>query len=125
MPAAPADTGIAESVVDGMGTMTKAHQSSIKGVLQGQGNSQGISKGSTAGQGTVDGSAVGSGKLSGPAQGQGSSKALGLPVAAPGKTLKPTRCHKCHTCRHKQLKKQCLRNKVSSLSGFLHAHDPV
>ena len=25
---------------------------------------------------------------------------------------KPTRCHKCYTCLHKQLKKQCLRNKV-------------
>ena len=26
---------------------------------------------------------------------------------------KPTRCQKCYTCLHKQLKKQCLRNKVT------------
>lgn len=34
---------------------------------------------------------------------------------------KPQRCQKCYTCTHKQLKKQCLRNKVRSGRSFLDA----
>lgn len=54
----------------------------------------------------------GPGKGRGLIKGQRPSSAPTSPVAAPGKMVKPTRCQQCHTCRHKQLKKQCLRNKV-------------
>lgn len=51
----------------------------------------------------------------GPTPGQRPSAAPASPAPSSGKIQKPSRCQKCHTCRHKQLKKQCLRNKV----GFL------
>ena len=47
-------------------------------------------------------------------QGQKGSRG-GAPKTPGGAVRKPTRCQKCYTCLHKQLKKQCLRNKVSML----------
>ncbi len=57
----------------------------------------------------------GQGAQKGPAPGQRPSTAPASPAPSSGKIQKASRCQKCHTCRHKQLKKQCLRNKV----GFL------
>ena len=57
----------------------------------------------------------GQGAQKGPAPGQRPSTAPASPALSSGKIQKPSRCQKCHTCRHKQLKKQCLRNKVGSL----------
>ena len=37
------------------------------------------------------------------------------PLTPAAVVKKPTRCQKCYTCQHKQLKKQCLRNKVTSI----------
>ncbi|KAL0041778.1 hypothetical protein WJX79_004163 [Trebouxia sp. C0005] len=54
------------------------------------------------------------GTQKGPAPGQRPSTAPASPVPSTGKIQKPSRCQKCHTCRHKQLKKQCLRNKALS-----------
>ena len=71
------------------GASIGGRQSSLKGFLQGQGAQKG------------------------PGLGQRPSTAPASPGMASGKTQKPMRCQKCHTCRHKQLKKQCLRNKVS------------
>ena len=68
-------------------------------------------------EGRATSSLQGLGKGMGPTKGQRPSTAPVSPVAGPGKILKPTRCQKCHTCRHKQLKKQCLRNKASFLSS--------
>ena len=70
---------------------SSSQQSSMKDFLQGQGTQKG------------------------PAPGQRPSTAPASPAPSSGKIQKPSRCQKCHTCRHKQLKKQCLRNKV----GFL------
>jgi len=70
-------------------------QSSMKDFLQGQGPSER------------------------PAPGQRPSTAPASPAPSSGKIQKPSRCQKCHTCRHKQLKKQCLRNKVGSLLTFI------
>ncbi|KAL0037564.1 hypothetical protein WJX77_002858 [Trebouxia sp. C0004] len=50
----------------------------------------------------------------GPVPGQRPSTAPASPAPPSGKIQKPSRCQKCHTCRHKQLKKQCLRNKALS-----------
>ncbi len=57
----------------------------------------------------------GQGAQKGPAPGQRPSTAPASPAPSSGKIQKPSRCQKCHTCRHKQLKKQCLRNKVGLL----------
>jgi len=70
---------------------SSGQQSSMKDFLQGQGTQKG------------------------PAPGPRPSTAPASPAPSSGKIQKPSRCQKCHTCRHKQLKKQCLRNKV----GFL------
>ena len=81
---------------------------------QGWSTGQGCGRGP---EGRATGSLQGPGKGMGPIKGQRPSTAPVSPVAGPGKILKPTRCQKCHTCRHKQLKKQCLRNKASFLSS--------
>lgn len=78
-------------------------------LLQGQGSGR-SPEGSAKG---FKGSLPGPGKAKGPTKGQRPSTAPVSPVAGSGKVVKPTRCQKCHTCRHKQLKKQCLRNKAS------------
>ena len=80
-----------------------------EGSLQGQGSGRGP-EGSARG---FKGSPQGPGKGKGATKGQRPSTAPVSPVAGSGKVVKPTRCQKCHTCRHKQLKKQCLRNKAS------------
>ena len=87
-------------------------EASPQGRIPGQGCGRGP-------EGRAAGSLQGSGKGMGmgPTKGQRPSTAPVSPVAGPGKILKPTRCQKCHTCRHKQLKKQCLRNKASFLSS--------
>jgi len=74
---------------------SSGQQSSMKDFLQGQGTQKG------------------------PAPGQRPSTAPASPAPSSGKIQKPSRCQKCHTCRHKQLKKQCLRNKVGSSSPSL------
>ncbi len=80
-----------------------------KGPVMDQGSLEGC-EGSGQGQGLGQGQGPGKGK--GPSKGQRPSSGAPSAVAAPGKMVKPSRCQKCHTCRHKQLKKQCLRNKV-------------
>ena len=85
-------------------------EASQQGCLPGQGSDRGP-------EGKATGSLQGPGKAMGPTKGQRPSTAPVSPVVGPGKILKPTRCQKCHTCRHKQLKKQCLRNKASFLSS--------
>lgn len=60
-------------------------------------------------------------------QGQGSKPGKGIVRNAVQLTptagvKKPQRCQKCYTCTHKQLKKQCLRNKVKSGISFLYAN---
>ena len=74
---------------------SSGQQSSMKDFLQGQGTQKGF------------------------APGQRPSTAPASPAPSRGKIQKPSRCQKCHTCRHKQLKKQCLRNKVGSSSPSL------
>ena len=102
------DERIAPSKTDGADADPHGGESS-KGFLQGQGSGN-SPEGSAKG---FKGSVPGAGKPKGPTKGQRPSTAPASPVTAPGKVLKPTRCQKCHTCRHKQLKKQCLRNKAS------------
>ena len=85
-------------------------EASQQGCSPGQGSGRGP-------EGRAKGSFQGAGKAMGPTKGQRPSIAPVSPVAGPGKILKPTRCQKCHTCRHKQLKKQCLRNKASFLTS--------
>ena len=85
-------------------------EASQQGCLPGQGSGRGP-------EGRAKGSLQGAKSTAvGPTKGQRPSTAPVSPVAGPGKLLKPTRCQKCHTCRHKQLKKQCLRNKAGSPS---------
>lgn len=96
------------------GAVNVSQQGSIHTLPQGQSSG----KGPAGGQGTSKGFAQGPGKRKGAAKGQRPSTAPASPAGASSKILKPSRCQKCHTCRHKQLKKQCLRNKASSLSGF-------
>lgn len=64
-------------------------------------------------QGSIKGFLLGPGTQKGSTQGQRPSTAPASPGLSSGKIQKPMRCQKCHTCWNKQLKKQCLRNKVS------------
>ena len=85
-------------------------EASQQGFLPRQGSGRGS-------EGKATGSLQGPGKAVGPTKGKRPSTAPVSPVAGPAKIVKPTRCQKCHTCRHKQLKKQCLRNKARFLSS--------
>ena len=81
-------------------------------------NSQHLSSAAAGSSSRVEGSfPQGQGGLKGLALlGLGPSTAPASPGVPVGKLQKPTRCQKCHTCRHKQLKKQCLRNKVTTVT---------
>lgn len=114
----PAGAGV------GVGAGVGSHDDDSQGFVQAEGSSK--SKGPAMNQVSLEGfqgfqgsgQGQGPGKAKGPSQGQRPSSAPTSPVAAPGKMVKPSRCQKCHTCRHKQLKKQCLRNKASSPSSL-------
>ncbi|KAL3130987.1 Ubiquitin C-terminal hydrolase 22 [Trebouxia sp. C0009 RCD-2024] len=99
------------------GSKTAGAGAGVGAGLQGPDGTQGSAQewGSLEGfKGSGQSQGQGGGKGRGHNKGQRPSSAPTSPVAAPGKMVKPTRCQKCHTCRHKQLKKQCLRNKALS-----------